>query len=67
MLRDIQIEIRKLKLKGTDIGKCLTDGINKSFYLEEKFTDRYMLIAPHNFLVSNLQLIAHLNQFSWQI
>ena len=33
MLRDIQRELQKLKVKGADIGKCLTDGINNSFAL----------------------------------
>lgn len=39
MLRDIQMELKKLKYKGADLGKCLTDGINKSFSFEE--TSRY--------------------------
>ena len=41
MLRDIQMELKKLKYKGADIGKCLTDGFNKSFSFEETF--RYIL------------------------
>ena len=35
MLRDIQIELQKLKYRGTGIGKCITDGINKSFAFKE--------------------------------
>ena len=38
MLRDIQTELKKLKYKGTDIGKCIADGANKSFGLEETFS-----------------------------
>lgn len=47
MLRDIQIELKKLKSKGTDVGKSLTDGINKSMLLPSEETFRFLL---HSFL-----------------
>ena len=39
------MELTKIKTKGTDVGKCLTDGINKSFsQMEEMFRYMYQIV-----------------------
>ncbi|XP_028402035.1 uncharacterized protein LOC114524977 [Dendronephthya gigantea] len=50
MLRDIQIELKKLKSKGMDIGKSLTDGSNKSLLpLPSEETFSYSDYSVHKY------------------